>query len=167
MRIMLFVGVAVWWELLPLASEFLMPGASSPPLTLVVRPNTKETPGPTYQVLYSAVTVGRVAPLASVADSTANWCLSSGLCWVVLLDGHTWQRVNTLLESYLVSAGRVASLVPTNDSKTPNSPLFCSSNHFNVFCVEFVHAWCPCPGGSMSWMNFELWNSQQKNMPRW
>ena len=44
---------------------------------------------PTYQVLYPVVTVERVSPLASVADSTASWCQSSGLCWVVLLDGHT------------------------------------------------------------------------------
>ena len=39
--------------------------------------------------VYPAVTVERIAPLASVADGTANWCQSSGLCWVVLLDGHT------------------------------------------------------------------------------
>ena len=54
----------------------------------MVRPNTKEIPepvsnvawGPTYQVLYPAVTVGRVvAPLASVANSTASWCHSSEL----------------------------------------------------------------------------------------
>ena len=49
--------------------------------------------GPTYQVLYLAVTVGRVAPLVSVSDDTASWCHSSGLRWVVLLDGHTWQMV--------------------------------------------------------------------------
>ena len=101
-------------------------GTSSPPLTLVVRPNTKETPepvkglwkllaillddrtgvawGPTYQVLYPAVTVGRVAPLASVADITASWCHSSELCWLVLLDGHTWQMVKCPIGvGYLVS----------------------------------------------------------------
>ena len=46
----------------------------------------------TYQVLYPAVRVERVAPLASIADGTASWCQSCGLCWVVLLDGHTQLR---------------------------------------------------------------------------
>ena len=52
------------------------------------------TPLGILQLLYPTVTVGRVAsPLVSVADGTASWCHSSGLCWVVLLDGHTWQMV--------------------------------------------------------------------------
>ena len=80
--------------------------------------------GPTYQVLYPAVTVGRVAPLASVADITTSWCHSSGLCWVVLLDGHTWQMVKCSYWSRIpfVMAGRVAPLVPTADSAAPNCP---------------------------------------------
>ena len=49
--------------------------------------------GTAYPVLYPAITVGRVAPLVSVSDGTASWCHSSGLRWVVLLDGDTWQMV--------------------------------------------------------------------------
>ena len=41
---------------------------------------------PTYQVLYPTVTVGRVAPLKSVADGAASWCHSLGQCRVVLLN---------------------------------------------------------------------------------
>ena len=93
--------------------------------------------GPTYQVLYPAVMVGRVAPLVSVADITASSCHSSGLCWVVLLDGHTWQMVKCPYWSRIpcVMAGRVAPLVPTADSAAPNSPLSGLSNHFNVCFV--------------------------------
>ena len=42
---------------------------------------------PAYPVLYPA------APLPSVSDGSASWRHSSGLCWGVLLDGHTWQMV--------------------------------------------------------------------------
>ena len=35
---------------------------------------------------------------------TASWCHSSGFCWVVLLDGHTWQMVSCPARvRYLVS----------------------------------------------------------------
>ena len=88
--------------------------------------------GPTYQVLYPAVTVGRVAPLAFVADIATSWCHSSGLCWVALLDGHTWQMVKCPYWSQIpcVMAGRVAP-----DSAYPNCPLSGLSNHFNVCFV--------------------------------
>ena len=53
--------------------------------------------GPTYQVLYPAVTVGRLAPLASIADIITSLCHSSGLCWFVLL--HMADGQMLLLES--------------------------------------------------------------------
>ena len=40
---------------------------------------------------FTIVTVARVAPLAPSANCMASWCHSSGLCWVVLLEGCTWQ----------------------------------------------------------------------------
>ena len=53
--------------------------------------------GPTYKVLYICCSHSEMgSPLASAADSTASWCHNSGLCWVVLLDGHTWQVVKYL-----------------------------------------------------------------------
>ena len=89
--------------------------------------------GPTYQVLYPAVTVGRVAPLASVADITASWCHSSGLCnvlgcaarWTHVADGQMpyWSRISCVMGPLIV---------PTADSAALYSPLSGLSNHFNV-----------------------------------
>ena len=83
--------------------------------------------GLTYQVLYPAVTVGRVAPLVSVADSTAG-CAAR---WTHMANGQMpyWSWIPCIM------AGRVAPLAPTANTITLNSPLSGSSNHFNMCFV--------------------------------
>ena len=63
--------------------------------------------------------MGRVAPLMFIVDNTVQWCISSEMCWVALLDRFTLASGRTLSNwscILLSTVGWVAPLVSVADS---------------------------------------------------
>ena len=92
------------------------------------------------------VMVGRVASLMFIVDSTVQWCISSEMCWVALLDRFTLACGRTLSNwscILLSMVGWVAPLVSVADSApcwllVPRTPLreLC---FFLFVCLLYVH----------------------------
>jgi len=85
---------------------------------------------------------------------TASWCHSSGLGWVVLLDGHTWQIVKcpaAWSQIPCVMVRRDSPLKPIADSATPNCfYLGCRTLQYVLLYMHVGHTLM----GQCLWMNF-------------
>ena len=98
--------------------------------------------------------MGRVASLMFIVDNTVQWCISSEMCWVALLDRFT---LASELELYTTVNGGMGSpfgfccrqctvmvFAGSSNSSPVNSVVF-----FVFFYFLVLIFFCQCPGGSV------------------
>ena len=102
------------------------------------------------------------------ADSTASWCHSSGLGWVVLLDGHTWQIVKCPAAWCQIPCVMVRRDSPLNaHCRQCNSELLLSGLSNTAICFV-IHACWPYTYGLVSVNQFfiKLADSRENSTPK-